>query len=93
MPAGAAVGGALTSTSERERLVRRGDLQLRHAVAEVIVALDALAGRGVDIDPMREAALPGQGARRQAQQLLRQRNRRGIGVVRLVDDGVAHRVA
>ena len=45
---------------DAEHLVRRGDPQLRHAVAEVVVALDALAGCRLDVDAMREAALPGQ---------------------------------
>jgi len=79
--------------AHQQRFVRRGDQELGGRVAEIVVALGALAGRGLDLEAVLAARLPGQGARREVQQLLRERDRRRVGVVRFVDHVQAHRRA
>ena len=63
------------------------------AVSVVVRALDHFACSGLDAETAGCARLPGQLARGEVQELLRQHDRRRIPVMRFMDHVQAHQVA
>jgi hypothetical protein len=72
-----------------QTLVRRVQAEVGDGVAEAVEPVAALVGARFDAQLVRQHALPRQRARRQVGELPRLRDRRAVGVARVVLDGVA----